>query len=297
MTSVFQRIIIIVLLTFFALAPLAAQQTATDSTAQPATVTPATTTTTTVVANVDSAETRNQLRELLDRLPPQVGKTLKLDPTLWTNQPYLANYPTLGAFAASHPEVAHSPAYYLESVWIPSDPAPEPASYRMWNNLMETLSIFGAMLTFGGIFIWLIKTIIDHRRWNRLSRVQAEVHNKLLDRFANNDDLLRYIETPAGRHFLESAPIALEASPKSISAPIGRVLWSVQIGIVLVAAGFGMRLVSWNVDKDVAQPLTALGILGMAIGGGFIVAAGASYILSRRLGLWQPPAVETSVSE
>jgi ABC-type Fe3+-siderophore transport system permease subunit len=120
------------------------------------------------------------------------------------------------------------------------------------------------------------------------------VHNKLLDRFAANEDLLKYVNTPAGRHFLESAPIQLD-TPRALFAPISRVLWSVQVGIVLAAAGVGMQLVSWSVtDKDVSQPLSAMGILGITIGAGFIVSAVVSYMLSRRLGLWQPPAEATT---
>ena len=275
-------------------APLAAQ----EPPASPASPAPAASPAAPVpVIASDRSETRQQLHDVLNSLPPQVGKTLKLDPTLWTNQSYLANYPTLAAFVAAHPEVPHSPAYFLENVWIPGDPAPETNGYRIWSSMMETISIFTAILTFGGIFAWLIKTLIDHRRWSRVSRIQAEVHNKLLDRFASNDELLKYIETPAGRHFLESAPIPLEAGPRAVAAPIGRVLWSVQVGIVVAAAGIGMRLVSWNVDKDVAQPMAALGTLGIAIGGGFIVAAAVSFILSRRLGLWQPPQPEASSGE
>jgi hypothetical protein len=273
-------------------APMIAQET--TATAAPAAVSTAAPV---PVIATDSAETRQQLHEVLGSLPPQVGKTLKLDPTLWSNQSYLANYPTLAAFVVAHPEVPHSPAYFLENVYIPGDPSPETNSFRIWSSMMETISIFTAILTFGGIFAWLIKTLIDHRRWSRVSRIQAEVHNKLLDRFASNDELLKYIETPAGRHFLESAPIPLEAGPRAVAAPIGRVLWSVQVGIVVAAAGIGLRLVSWNVDKDVSQPMAALGTLGIAIGGGFIVAAAVSFILSRRLGLWQPPQPEASTGE
>ena len=270
----------------------------------PAAAQEATTTTTTttapekvVISTVDSGQTRQQLHEVLQRLPPQVGKTLKLDPTLWTNPAYLANFPELGAFIKAHPEVPHSPDFYLESIWIPGDPTPETAGLRMWNQLFETITIFFGFGLFAGVFLWLIKTIIDHRRWNRLSRMQAEVHNKLLDRFGNNEDLLKYINTPAGRHFLESAPISLETSPRAISAPIGRVLWSVQVGIVLFAAGVGLKLVSWGLKEEPAQAMSAMGILGMAIGAGFVIAAGVSFILSRRLGLWQAPEAGATAGE
>jgi len=243
----------------------------------------------TVIANIDSQETREQLRELLRRLPPEVGKALKLDPTLWNNQTYLAHYPALAAFIVAHPEVAHSPAYFLENVWIPGDPTPETNSTRMWGRVMESLSIFAVMVFFGGLFAWLIRTAIDHRRWSRVSRMQAEVHNKLLDRFAANEDLLAYVKTTAGRRFLEAAPIPLEG-PRAVGAPMNRVLWSTHAGVVLTAAGLGLTYISnWSVDKDVSQPLAAIGVLAIAIGLGFIVSAALSFILSRKLGLWQPP--------
>ena len=286
--NLLRRILFVVLIAL----PVFAQET-TTATATTTAEAPAQKTTT-VVTDIDSSETREQLRQILNRLPPQVGKTLKLDPTLFTNQSYITNYPALATFIATHPEVPHNPDYYLEHIWIPGDPTPETSSARMWGQLVEMVTIIGAFLFFGGVFMWLIKTVIDHRRWNRLSRMQSEVHNKLLDRFAANEDLLKYVNTPAGRHFLESAPIQLD-TPRGISAPISRVLWSVQVGIVLAAAGIGMQLVSWSVaDKDVSQPMSAMGLLGIAVGGGFVVSAVVSYVLSRRLGLWQPPAEATT---
>jgi hypothetical protein len=294
MTAMFLRRILILV---FAALPILAQE-ATTTTAPPTAPAPSAAPAAPAVPLVNSETTRSQLSEVLSSLPPQVGKTLKLDPTLWTNQAYLANYPALASFINAHPEVMHSPAYFLEEVWIPNDPRPETANFRMWDRLLETISIFTGFAIFGGILMWLIRTIIDHRRWSRLTRTQAEVHNKLLDRFASNEDMLKYVSTPAGQRFLESAPIQLDAGPRSISSPAGRVLWSVQVGIVLAAAGVGMKLVSWTAtDQDVVQPLSAMGILGVAIGVGFIVAAAASFVLSRRLGLWQPPAMESQVNE
>jgi len=178
---------------------------------------------TTMVLESDSRDTRQQFQELLRRLPPDVGKVLKLDPSLWANDKYLANYPALAAFVAAHPDVAHSPNFYLESVWIPSDPSPETPTFRIWNRMLETISIFGAFLFVAFVLTWLIRTLIEQRRWTRLSKTQADVHNKLLDRFASNEELLNYIQTPAGRRFLESAPIPLDQpSTRPVSAPIGR---------------------------------------------------------------------------
>ena len=47
---------------------------------------------------------------------------------------------------AQHPEVQHTPAFYLESVWIPLDVAPESPAERVWRDTMEGVSIFMVIL-------------------------------------------------------------------------------------------------------------------------------------------------------
>lgn len=250
-------------------------------------------TTTTVVTDADSHETREAFNSVLRRYPSEVSRVLKLDPSLLTNQSYLANYPALASFLAQHPELAHSPAFYLNGMSIPEDGVRENGSERVWRATMEGVTLFAVFALAMGVLIWLVRTVIDHRRWSRVSKVQADVHNKLMDRFTANDDLLAYIQTPAGKRFLESAPVSLDAGPRAVSAPIGRILWSVQVGLVLAAAGFGLEYVSGSIEKTVAQPLFAMGILGVSIGAGFVLSAIVSYILSRKLGLWEPPPSPT----
>jgi hypothetical protein len=138
--------------------------------------------------------------------------------------------------------------------------------------------------------IWIIRTLVEYRRWQRTSKVHTEVHNKLLDRFTANEDLLAYMQTPAARRFLDSAPLSLDAPARPVGAPLSRILWSVQVGVVLAAGGLGLLFVSNRVIDEVAQPLFAIGVLALAVGAGFVVSAGASFLLSRRLGLFEPAA-------
>ena len=137
---------------------------------------------------------------------------------------------------------------------------------------------------------WIVRSLIDYRRWARLSKVQAEAHNKLLDRMTANEELLAYVQSPAGSRFLQSAPITLEPGARSIGAPFGRILWSVQAGLVLAAGGFGLQYVSGRVINEAAQPIFAMGVLAVALGVGFVLSAVVSYVLSRRLGLFDNSA-------
>jgi hypothetical protein len=249
----------------------------------------------------DARETRENLEEILKKLPPAVGRVLRTDPSLLGNEPYLSTFPMLAAFIKQHPEVRTSPQFFFERVGYIDFYQPESResnAVRIWRDLMQFFAIAGVLLLIATVLIWMIKTIVEYRRWNRVSKVHTEVHNKLLDRFTANEDLLAYMQTPAGRSFLESAPLSLE-SPRPVGAPLGRILWSVQVGVVLAAAGFGLLYVSNRVVEEVSQPLFAIGVLALAIGAGFVVSAAASFLLSRRLGLFEPQAaprerVETS---
>ncbi len=114
------------------------------------------------------------------------------------------------------------------------------------------------------------------------------MHSKLLDRFTSNEDLLAYMQTPAGRRFLESAPIQLPDEPRSMNAPFSRILWSVQAGIVLLLTGIGLLYVSSTFIDEPAELFRVIGVVTLALGGGFIVSAIAAYGLSRKLGLLDP---------
>src|SRR5512134_797908 len=58
-------------------------------------------------SDLDARATKEQLRELMQRFPPDIGRIIKMDPTLIQNEAYLAQYPALASFLAMHPEVAH----------------------------------------------------------------------------------------------------------------------------------------------------------------------------------------------
>ena len=235
-------------------------------------------------------ETRQQLYRVLEKYPPALGRVLRLDPTLMTNQGYLTSYPQLASFIAQYPDVPRNPAYYLEryegNYYVSQPREPRQEALYMWRNILEFLGAF-AVFTVGAIALFsIIKYLIEYRRWHRISKVNAEVHNKILDRFGSNEELLAYIDSPAGRRFLEATPIAPNAATQGrMAAPYGRILLSVQIGVLLLALAIGFMWVSSRAIEEVREVFMGLSIVGMTLGLGCIVSAVASYVLSRKLGL------------
>jgi hypothetical protein len=252
------------------------------------------------IAEPDAQRTKNEFERLLGRYPPTVRGVFRQDPTLMTQQQYLAPYPALASFLSAHPEIALNPAFYLDGL---GDDNREPRDHawqviNMWDNFMRVLAVFAGFAMAIGLLTWLIRTFLDYRRWNRLSRVQTEVHTRLLDRFSTNEELMAYIATPAGSKFLQSAPISLDtgAASKSMGAPLSRIMWSAQAGLVLCAAGGGLMLASGRMSDDSYLPLEIMGILAAALGVGFAVSAAVSFLLSHKMGLLDPVSKKRAFS-
>lgn len=246
---------------------------------------PATTTTAPAPAPpLEEAQTRQQVREQFTRLlsqhPPEVAPLVTIDPTLLSNDPFLARYPELAQYVAAHPEIRRNPHYFVQELPNPMYGRPRSA----WQEAVEAIGIGFVISLIAFVLTWLVRTLIEQRRWSRLSRTQAEVHNKILDRFGSTEELLAYVKTPAGSKFLESAPIPLHVDAAGPSTPMTRVLWSIQIGLIVAAGGVGMLLVSGRFDRETAQGFFAMGTIAACIGGGFILSAIVAAALSRRLG-------------
>jgi hypothetical protein len=241
----------------------------------------------------------------MQQYPPSLVEVLRLDPSLLTNPAYLAPYPALAEFLDQHPEIAHNPGFFVgearrNDFYNSTDP--KLAVIRMMNETLAGVAFLIGFLTVVGTIGWLLRSVIEHRRWLRVSKTHTETHTKLLDRLTSNADLLAYMESPAGRRFLEAAPIPLSSGPRALSAPIGRILWSVQAGCVIAFAGAGLMYSSTrfasNVSlSDIELPLFVMGATAVAIGAGFVVSAVVAYGLSRRLGLLtslrNPPSSES----
>jgi hypothetical protein len=242
-----------------------------------------------VSTDLDSAELRERFNSVLQNYPPEVGVVLKLDPSLFGSKDYLANYPALASFVAEHPQITHSPHYYLDRVNLRAQQPPDPTSVRIIDRLTNELIPFAVFLVVAGIVVWLIRTVVEHRRWIRGVNMQTDMVSRLFARFGSNEELLAYLQSGAGQRIFESTALPLEAN-RGITAPLQRIFWTVQVGIVAAMAGLGLQIVSWRVPVEVGTPLSAMAIIVLSIGVGFILSAIVSHILSRRLGLWTPAA-------
>jgi hypothetical protein len=111
------------------------------------------------------------------------------------------------------------------------------------------------------------------------------VHGKLIDKFSSSQELAAYMETDAGRRFLEAAPIPVNfGAERRVPNAVARVLTPVQIGVVLVLLGIGFLSLR-HAAPDMELPMRVLGTVILMPGIGFIISAGITWVLASRLGL------------
>jgi len=247
----------------------------------------------------DVRDIQDQLIKLL-RQSPTLTTVVARDPSLLSNQEYVAkNNPQLADFLAAHPEVARNPDYYLFTHLNRDGGGPDealeraawPEMYRDhrdrtgWDDLAGDIPPILAVGSFLLAFLWLTRLFLDNRRWHRIFNMQNQVHTKLIDKFSTNQDLAAYMETEAGRRFLEAAPIPVNlGTEQRVPNAVARVLTPVQIGVVLVLLGIGCLMLR-HAGPDMETPMLVLGTLILMPGVGFIISAAITWLLAARLGL------------
>jgi hypothetical protein len=147
-------------------------------------------------------------------------------------------------------------------------------------DIMQALIFAGAI----GSLMWLIRILLENRRWSRVFRLQSDIHGKLIERFATADNLMQYMSTESGRRFLEAAPIPMGMERQRMSGGLGRVIASLQIGLVLSLLGLGLVLLRRSLT-EFAAPLLVAGVVIMMPGIALLLSAAITWRVSSRLGL------------
>jgi hypothetical protein len=120
--------------------------------------------------------------------------------------------------------------------------------------------------------------VANNIRRTKQVKLVADLHTRVLDKCAASQDLLAYMESEAGRKFLDATSERADAASKILDA--------VRAGIVLSFTGLAeLILHAYAAWPDGAEILTVTGTILVAIGLGFVASAATSYGLCKSWGL------------
>ena len=146
--------------------------------------------------------------------------------------------------------------------------------------LIGSMFFMMSLLVLIGFIVWL-----RVRERSRTADLQAETVRRLIDKLGTSQEAMAYLESGSGQKLLDS--ISTPGSPN----PYRRILTAVAAGAVLCCLGAGLLIL--NVvfpDEEIIRGAVVM----LALGAGFLIAAGASYRLSTSWGLLEAPVASTS---
>ncbi len=82
---------------------------------------------------------------------------------------------------------------------------------------------------------WIVVTVVAAFRQQANARIRAEIYNRLIDKFGTAAEFVAFMESDAGLNFIEENTV-------QPAAPLGKILASTQIGIVLTLLGRGLLI-------------------------------------------------------
>jgi hypothetical protein len=130
------------------------------------------------------------------------------------------------------------------------------------------------------LIAWVAWITFSTIRRYLVAKLQASLQAKLLDRIDSSQALLAYVATDPGRKLVD----ALRLEQEDRAAPFRSILLGVQACIVLIVLG-GTFLLLHAIKILPDDSADVMGALPMALGVGFGIAAGATYVISRNFGL------------
>jgi hypothetical protein len=246
----------------------------------------------------DLAALQDQLLQGL-RVSPTLAEVVARDPSLLSNAEYVnRNNPELGRFLQAHPEIAHNPDFYLfNNLHGEHEPPSQALERKLWPEIsdLRPSGIDADLINSGvpflvfvcilGALLWLTHVLLENRRWNRIFKLQTDVHGRLIERFGTSQEVLTYMGTDAGKRFLEATPIAVGFERQQpVPSPVARVLTPLQIGVVMTLLGVGLLSLRHSLTGN-GGAFLVIGTVVLMPGLGFIISAGITWVLARHLGL------------
>jgi hypothetical protein len=134
-----------------------------------------------------------------------------------------------------------------------------------------------------GFFLvgFIVYTIVEGFRRRSQAKTVTEFHGRLLDRIGSAKEFGDFFASEAGRRFMDSLSATETGSPQM------RILKSVQLGLVLLALGVGLFILTDQraFSLEATDGLVVTATVTAAIGAGLILSTMMTYLLSWRMGL------------
>jgi hypothetical protein len=128
---------------------------------------------------------------------------------------------------------------------------------------------------------FVVYVIVEGFRRRSQAKMVAEFHTRLLDRIGSAKEFGDFFASDAGKRFMDSLSASESGSPQA------RILRSVQTGLVMLALGVGLFILTdqRTFSLEAMDGLVVTATVTAAVGAGLIASTLITYLLSWQMGL------------
>lgn len=134
-------------------------------------------------------------------------------------------------------------------------------------------------LAFFALIAFLTKTLVSARNHRIASENKTKLQEKMLERFSSAAEFAEFLNTPEGSKYLSTFTEAPTTNP------IHKTIDSIKAGLVIAMTAIGLIVAGYASGYRHDSGTLAIGLLGLFLGLGFLMAAGATYGLGRKWGM------------
>lgn len=137
--------------------------------------------------------------------------------------------------------------------------------------MIPLVSVVGSFIMIVAV-VWLVS-----RSKQRAAQYRAEVQMKMIERFSSATEFTQFLESPAGKQFLNDSPRRTARE---------RAIGGIRTGIILLFIGLGFCVGYWA-EGDPGFFIPAFILIGLGLG--FLISAAVSWKLAAK---WDSPQTQ-----
>lgn len=144
---------------------------------------------------------------------------------------------------------------------------------------MNTVGAEIVLMFFAAAIACIVWILVNGSLRRQHLKQMTEFNGRLIERIGSVKDFSDFLQSDAGAKFMGSLTVE-----RGSVGPRERILRAAQTGIVFTALGLGFLLLGYSYSLD-GRVFVVVGVIALSLGVGFMISAGASYSLSKAMGI------------
>ena len=137
-------------------------------------------------------------------------------------------------------------------------------------------------ISFFGMISFVIWVVVNGWQRRQHLKLVTDFNNRVLERLGSMKELSDFLHSDGGDRLMK-----VLTAERGAAGPRGRILVSVQAGVVFITLGVGLFFVASRASGDEHEALSVISAIVFSLGVGLMLSSGAAFWVAGRLGMFE----------